>query len=155
MLAVSGNLDDTFGGPSRNLADAKNHRRTLYGFVSRHKLDELLRLFDFPDPNITSARRTSTTVPLQQLFVLNSEFMTGQAKSLVQRLEKDVPEGQENRITRAYQLLYSRPPSNVEMAVGKEFLKTAASDDENDSKLAPWEQYTLVLLGSNEFIYLD
>ena len=97
MLAVSGNLDLTFGGPSKNLDDANNRRRTLYGFVSRHKLNELLRLFDFPDPNITSDRRTSTTVPLQQLFVLNSGFMNKQAQALVKRLEKDVPDGGSER----------------------------------------------------------
>ena len=58
-----------------------NRRRTLYGAVSRHNLDPLLRLFDFPDPNLTSDRRPVTTVPLQQLFVLNSEFMARQAKA--------------------------------------------------------------------------
>ena len=34
-----------------------NRRRTLYGIVSRHELNALLRLFDFPDPNITSDER--------------------------------------------------------------------------------------------------
>jgi hypothetical protein len=53
---------------------------------SRHNLNGLLRLFDFPDPNITSETRTVTTVPLQQLFVLNSDFMAGQARALVKRL---------------------------------------------------------------------
>ena len=36
MLAVSGRLDRTLGGPSVDLADADNRRRTLYGRVSRH-----------------------------------------------------------------------------------------------------------------------
>jgi hypothetical protein len=36
MLAVAGTLDLTLAGPSRELADANNRRRTLYGFVSRH-----------------------------------------------------------------------------------------------------------------------
>ena len=39
-----------------------------------------------PDPNITSDARTVTTVPLQQLFVLNSEFMVRNAKALTGRL---------------------------------------------------------------------
>src|SRR5207302_5206345 len=71
MLAVAGTLDRTVGGPSSDLAAPDNRRRTLYGSVSRHELNPLLRLFDFPDPNITSDQRTVTTVPLQQLFVLN------------------------------------------------------------------------------------
>ena len=80
MLAVAGTLDRTIGGPSSELADADNRRRTMYGVVSRHQLDELLRLFDFPDPNLTSDKRPVTTVPLQQLFVLNSEFMVEQCQ---------------------------------------------------------------------------
>ena len=155
MLAVSGNLDTRFGGPSSKLEDANNHRRTIYGFVSRHKLNELLRLFDFPDPNITSDRRSSTTVPLQQLFVLNSGFMDRQADTLVKRLEKDVPDGSSQRIQRAYQLLFARNPSERELAIGAEFLKQVESSSEETDKLSPWHQYALALLGSNEFTYID
>ena len=65
----------TLGGPSVSLEAPGNHRRTVYAAISRHDLAWMLRLFDFPDPNITSGGRVETTVPLQQLFVLNSEFM--------------------------------------------------------------------------------
>ena len=155
MLAVSGNLDRAFGGPSGNLDDVNNRRRTLYGSISRHKLNELLRLFDFPDPNITSDRRTTTTVPLQQLFVLNSGFMNKQAQALVKRLEKDVPEGGSERIRRAYQLLFARRPQAEEVTIGEEFLKQVGASAEKNDKLAPWLQYALALLGSNEFTYID
>ncbi|MBB74971.1 MAG: hypothetical protein CMJ75_10715 [Planctomycetaceae bacterium] len=155
MLAVSGNLDRAQGGPSQNLNDAANRRRTLYGFVSRHKLNELLRLFDFPDPNITSDRRTSTTVPLQQLFVLNSDFMTRQARSLALHLMRDVPIGGTTRIRRAYELLFARLPSAAEVAVGVEFLEQASRASAAGSNLSNWEQYALGLLASNEFTYLD
>ncbi len=75
MLAVADRLDKTIGGPSVSLDAPSNHRRTFYAAISRHDLAWMLRLFDFPDPNITSGGRAETTVPLQQLFVLNSEFM--------------------------------------------------------------------------------
>ena len=61
-------------------------RRTLYAAISRHDLAWMLRLFDFPDPNITSGGRVETTVPLQQLFVLNSEFMVANARAVAARL---------------------------------------------------------------------
>ena len=85
ILAVSGTLDDSLGGPSFDLKDANSHRRTLYACISRHNLDPLLRLFDFPDPNITSDGRPVTMVPLQQLFVLNSGLMATSAKALAAR----------------------------------------------------------------------
>src|SRR5204863_4135939 len=64
MLAVAGNLDPKVGGPPADLSGPDNRRRTLYGAVSRHNLDPLLRLYDFPDPNLTSDRRPVTSVPL-------------------------------------------------------------------------------------------
>src|SRR5256885_15401503 len=70
MLAVSGKWDATMGGPTFDLSNNQS-RRTVYARVSRHNLDSLLRLFDFPEANLTAERRTETTVPQQQLFVLN------------------------------------------------------------------------------------
>ena len=84
----SGQLDGTLGGPPAELAKNDNRRRTLYGFISRHELDPFLRLFDFPDPNITSDMRPVTTVPLQQLFVLNSEFLIASARALADRVQE-------------------------------------------------------------------
>src|SRR5262249_5966033 len=88
MLAVAGTLDRTLVGPSTDLATPDNGRRTFYASVSRHDLNPLLRLFDFPDPNVTCEDRTVTTVPLQQRFVLNDEFMVRNAKALSERLQK-------------------------------------------------------------------
>ena len=157
MLAVSGQLDRTLGGPSSNLASANNRRRTLYGFISRHKLDELLRLFDFPDPNITSDIRSVTTVPLQQLFVLNSEFTIARAKALAARLasETSADDNDAVRIGHAYQLLYSRKATVGELEVGLKFLRATSEDKQEGDNLSPWEQYTLALLGANEFTYID
>src|SRR5262249_54979582 len=90
LLSVSGSLDRGTGGPTLDLAATSTRRRTAYGKVSRHELNALLRLFDFPDANITSEKRTETTVPQQQLFVLNSPFVVEQAKALAERLRREV-----------------------------------------------------------------
>src|SRR5205823_1464039 len=130
MLAVAGELDPTVGGPSADLSTPENRRRTLYGAVSRHDLDGLLRLFDFPDPNITSDRRAVTTVPLQQLFVLNSPFMERRAKALAARLAADPSESDAGRVRRAFLLLYGRPASDREVQAGVEFLSTGDGEGE-------------------------
>ena len=150
MLAVSGQLDRTLGGPSLDLARPDNRRRTFYGAVSRHELDPLLRLFDFPDPNITSGERTVTTVPLQQLFVLNSEFMVRNARALAARLA-ETKEDDAARVRRAFPLLYGRPVTPPELQLGLAFLHAAQAKD----GLSHWEQYAQVLLGANEFLYVD
>jgi mono/diheme cytochrome c family protein len=150
MLAVSGQLDRTLGGPSLDLARPDNRRRTFYGAVSRHELDPLLRLFDFPDPNITSGERSVTTVPLQQLFVLNSEFMVRNARALAARLA-ETKEDDAARVRRAFPLLYGRPVTQAELQLGLAFLHAAQAKD----GLSHWEQYAQVLLSANEFLYVD
>ncbi len=155
LLAVSGNLDASLGGPSQNLASGGNRRRTVYGAVSRHNLDPLLRLFDFPDPNLSSEKRPTTIVPLQQLFVLNSPFMVEQARALAKGLA-----GPDNasRIRAAYLRLYGRPARDWEVRLGLDFL--AAPEEkpgpgEMRPSLTPWEQYAQALLGANEFTFID
>ncbi|WP_422927876.1 DUF1553 domain-containing protein [Singulisphaera sp. PoT] len=155
FLAVSGRLDPTVGGPSLDLADTGNRRRTLYAKISRHNLDSLLRLFDFPDPNITSDKRSQTTIPQQQLFVLNSPFVVDQARALVDRVRNDAgPKADEAaRINRAYLLLYGRPADEDETTMGVAYL--GGEDDPATKRLSRWERYAQVLLSSNEFLYLD
>lgn len=155
MLAVAGNLDTQVGGTSTALASPDNRRRTFYGKVSRHDLDPLLRLFDFPDPNVTSDVRTVTTVPLQQLFVLNGEFMVRQAKALAARLAKQGEASDEQRIAKAFLLVYGRLPNEQERQLGLEFLGSHKKPVSAGNELSGWEQYAQVLLSANEFLYVD
>ena len=151
VLSVSGKLNGTIGGPSSEL-DGNHRRRTLYGYVSRHRLNDLLRLFDFPDPNITAGERTVTTVPLQQLFVLNSEFMVAQSKALAARIETEGGSDNE-RIDRTFLLLFGRRPTEEERRTALDFL--TASSAFNGESLSPLEQFCLAMLGTNEFAYID
>jgi hypothetical protein len=152
LLAVSGNLDPTVGGPPADLNAPGNHRRTLYGAVSRHELNGLLRLFDFPDPNLTAEKRPVTIVPLQQLFVFNSEFMTEQARGLVKQLDGEKDDAA--KIRTAFLRLYGRPATEREVKLGLEFL-AAPESDESKAKLSRWEQYAQALLATNEFAFVD
>ena len=151
VLSVSGKLNGTIGGPSSEL-DGNHRRRTLYGFVSRHRLNDLLRLFDFPDPNITAGERTVTTVPLQQLFVLNSDFMVAQSKALAARLQMDGGSEKE-QIDRAFSLLFARQPTEEERRSAMDFLSSSSAV--TGESLSPLEQFCLAMLGTNEFAYID
>jgi hypothetical protein len=178
MLTVAGRLDATLGGPSISLDTPTNRRRTYYAAISRHDLAPLLRLFDFPDPNITSGGRVETTVPLQQLFVLNSEFMVQTARSLVGRLGVGSSPDQDSagRIRQAYLWLYGRAANDHEVELGLRFLRAGRetdgayserawkSDQPGSTKeesqslhgdLTRWERYAQALLAANEFAYVD
>lgn len=156
LLSVSGNLEPTIGGPSVELHAGSNRRRTHYAVVSRHELNSTLRLFDFPDPNLTSERRSLTTVPMQQLFVLNSEFMISQARSLVARLNADriVEDGE--RIDALYRWIFGRSATDDERSLAESFLSAGVSEEVAASvRLSAWEQYAQALLSTNEFYFVD
>ena len=151
LLAVSGTLDTTAGGPTFDLRDAGASRRTVYAKVSRHNLDGLLRLFDFPDANVTSDKRTSTTVPQQQLFALNSDFMIRQATALAARLAKET-KTDTDAVRLAYRLAFGRQPTEGETRRAVDFITTPAAADD---KLNRREQFAQAILASNEFMFVD
>ena len=123
----------------------------------------------------------ATTVPLQQLFVLNSEFMIQQAKALSARLHTNPTENDIDRIREAYLLVNNRPPTDAEIALGLAFLQgprpaiapetsgiTSSGPPQTTAvpaaaKPAPpkpalltrWEEYSQALLSANEFLYVD
>jgi hypothetical protein len=139
MLAVSGLLDRTPGELAGRF-DEKNVRRTVYGFVSRRKLDGTLALFDFPNPNSTAESRLTTNVPLQRLFFMNSPFVEQQATALAARFTGEPGA----RIRGMYAALFTREPDAGELKLGLDY--TAKSD---------WTSYARVLLTSNEFTFLE
>lgn len=156
LLSVSGKLDPQMEGPSTNLADQNNSRRTVYAFISRHELNNMLRLFDFPDANITASTRSETTVPQQQLFVLNSPFVIEQAKAFASRLEKEAGADIESKVRHAFSLAYGRPVTDAELSLATRYLSVADDSTEKDkNSLNRWERYAQAVLGSNEFMYLD
>jgi hypothetical protein len=149
-LAVSGRLDATRGGPSNDLDKPDNVRRTIYAKISRLEANKLMVLFDFPDANVTSSRRSVTTVPQQQLFVLNSAFTIDTAKAFARRLEKAAAKD-EDRIGVAFRLAYGREPSRDELSASLDFVHGAGAKD----RLTPWEQFAQAILASNEFMWVD
>jgi hypothetical protein len=151
LLAVAGDLDPKTGGPTFDLRDASAKRRTVYAKISRHELNGLLRLFDFPDANVTAAGRTVTTVPQQQLFALNSDFMIGQAKAFADRVSK-LGATDAERVRAAYRLAFGRAPDSRELDLALRFLKLPTGPGD---KLTRWQQYAQVILASNEMMYVD
>jgi hypothetical protein len=145
VLAVTGSLDRTLYGASGDVDDAAYLRRTIYGRISRHELSQLLRLFDFPDPNLSSERRIDTTLPQQALFLLNSPFMIARAKALAALGAEDPAQ----RITR---LTFGRDPSATELEIATAFL---SASDREPLKLSRAERYAQALLASNAFLFID
>ncbi len=150
ILAVCDQLDLQLGGPSIQPQDPKQRRRTVYSRISRLELDRMLALFDFPDPNAHSARRATTTTPLQKLFVLNSPFMVTNAQALTQLLLAGPFATDAQRVRRAYGIVFARMPSSEELQAAVDFINSSAGD-----ALAAWTTYAQVLLACNELMMID
>jgi mono/diheme cytochrome c family protein len=136
VMMVAGNLDTGLGGPSEDLTPAMT-RRTVYGRVSRYKLDEYLQLFDFPTPSISAEKRFTTTVPLQRLFLMNSDFMQVESEELAKRVASE-PDNRA-RIRKAYQLVYGRDPNDEEIRLGIAYLHEEPLKEYEENKNKPPE----------------
>ncbi len=137
LLAASGALDKKMGGPPEALTP-QSTRRTLYGKVSRYKLDDFLQLFDFPSPNISAEQRYATNVPLQRLFFMNSDFVQQQAELLVRRIESEpTPEA---RIQKAYRLVFGRAATAEEVRLGLDYLRNEPLKEYEERKKAEEEK---------------
>jgi uncharacterized protein DUF1553/uncharacterized protein DUF1549 len=143
LLAVSGRLDPTAGGPA--FRDFNTPRRSLYLITIRSDRSGFGPLFDVADPTTPIEKRTVSTVAPQALFMLNHPFVIESARELAKR----VPNGTEAaRIQKLYEIVCGRLPSKDETAIGIEFLSRMSAD-------SAWPSYCQLLLCANEFAYVD
>jgi cytochrome c553 len=131
VLFVSGQLSTKIGGPSIALTPLSD-RRTVYGRVSRYKLDEFLQLFDFPSASQSAEKRFATNVPLQRLFFMNSDFMQQQAERVAERVIA-LPDDTA-RIQKAYRLIYGRAATPDEVKAGLAYLSAEPMKQYEDQK---------------------
>ena len=153
MLAATGKLDLAMGGPSQPVDDSTNVRRTIYAKVEREEMNSILRMHDFPEASSHSPKREPTTTPLQQLFVLNSAWMTLQANNLWERVKS--VDSADQRIDDCYQLLFSRNATAREHELAQAYLKDDQAGGTEQPGDAKWKLYLQAMLGLNEFHFVD
>jgi len=173
MLALSGQLDRSMPGPhpfpppgqwsfSQHKAFSavyESNHRSVYLMVQRIKQHPFLGTFDGADPNATTAIRGDSTTPLQALFMMNDPFVYAQSAEFARHLLSDATEDA-GRVDLAYRRALGRPPLPEETAAGVDYLRryreqlpgqTQAGQRDRDAMAS----FARVLLGSNEFMYVD
>jgi hypothetical protein len=145
LLRATGRLDSKMYGPSEDLDAVSNVRRTVYGRVSRGRMNNLLKIYDFPDPMQTSGGRDLTTNALQQFFIMNSAFMHEEADALAKSIEGET--GTTAKIQAMYRKALSRNPSPKELDLAASYL---GAEPESHKLLA---EYAQILLSTNEEIF--
>jgi hypothetical protein len=174
ILAVCGTLNPTMFGPSvypKMPADIlagqsvpgqgwptspphEANRRSIYVAVKRSLPLPILLMHDQADSENTCPVRYTTTVPTQALGMLNGEFLQEQANAFAERLRKEQPGNLATQVTRAIRLTTGRQPSPREIAQDVEFIQRLQKEHRL-SESAALARYTLLILNTNEFLYLD
>jgi len=145
LLAVSGRLDRTIGGPS--VGNLTVPRRTMYAHLDRLNVPGLFRTFDFPSPDATSPQRDSTTVPQQALYFMNNPFVLDCARGVLARREMAGLMDANQKIGRVHRFLFGRDPNVIELDLASEFLVGGSE--------RAWQRYVQALMLANEFVFVD
>ena len=158
ILFVSGSFNPIQGGPGfsgfevekenvRHYHPKQNYgpedwRRMIYMTKVRQERDSVFGLFDCPDGSQVTPVRSRSTTPLQSLNLFNSRFMMQQAERFTQRLNKEC-DSEEQKIIRAFELCFGRPPEPMELEKSKQFVSQTG-----------WNSLTRTLLNTNEFVFI-
>ncbi|HVJ83830.1 MAG TPA: DUF1553 domain-containing protein, partial [Planctomycetia bacterium] len=169
LLAVSGSLDRTMGGSMLHVANREfffDHtskdgtkyataRRSLYLPRVRNHLADVFQIFDAPDSATVHGDRASTIVPLQSLYLMNSETALKAADDLAAKAIRSAPDD-ERRLDFVFRRALGRPASSAERVQTLTWLaKVKAAQPAGDSQRLAWACAAQVLFAGNEFLYLD
>jgi hypothetical protein len=152
-LSATGELDLRTGGKPLELFASANTRRTLYAHIDRERLPDVLRVFDFANPDLSIPQRTDTVVPQQALFSLNHPFVAARSRALV-RVAERAGNDPSQRLCLVFSALFQRPPTPAEQEAALQLvppLLTPSTSKEPD----PWQQLAQALLLTNEFQFVD
>jgi len=160
LLAVTGKLDLTAGGPAARLFWFKDdhspvydyarfdpdspegHRRSIYRFIVRSVPDPFMERLDCPDPAMLAPKRGTTITAIQALALLNNPFVVRLSEQFAERL---APAGDTaGQIRLAYRLALGRNATDAETARLSAF--AAKNGMANTCRL---------LFNSNEFVFID
>jgi hypothetical protein len=169
MLHVAGELDTRAGGPyvpSKRTSEgtievAENmdgaHRRSIYLQQRRTQVVTFLQLFDAPSVVTTCGKRSPSTVPLQSLVLLNSEFARARSKAFAARLQREAGSDTPKRLDLAFRLACGRLPRNEERTLCERFLEkqSAVYAKEKGADLRAWADLCQMLFASNAFLYIE
>ena len=128
ILACSGRLDPTMGGPGYNIWEKNTNyvavyqpraelgpdvfRRMVYQFKPRSQQDPTFGAFDCPDAALVAPRRNVSTTALQALNLLNSRFIIQQAAFFAAAApDRGRPRPVPARPTAAFRLAFGRMPT--------------------------------------------
>ena len=88
------------------------------------KPDAFLTSLDAPNGFQSTPERLSTTTATQSLLMVNGDWPLDRARAMAARLIKENTDGDAQRVAKAYELTFSRQPTEEETTAAVDFLKS-------------------------------
>jgi hypothetical protein len=169
MLAACGKLSSKTNGPyvpttrtseGEIVVDeskADGCARSIFLQQRRTQVPTFLSAFDAPSIVFNCTARPRTTMPLQSLSLLNSEFSVRRAEDLAERVKREGGNDISKRVTRAFMLVTGRKPDANELKLAQKFLadQQAIYKDDKNAEERAWADFCQSLFASNSFLYLQ
>ena len=176
MLVTAGALDKRFLGPTigsegDKMADPNDSkvqnleygyeftdsRRSVYTPAFRNRRLELFDVFDFNSNNLAIAKRNTSTVAPQALYMMNHEFVMKQSRSAAERVLADKSlKTDAQRLDRVFRDAFGRGPTAKEQRLTGDFVTVSAGDDKPDERrLENWSLLIQTLFSSVDFRYVE
>jgi len=174
ILKITNRLDDTYGGESvypkisKEILDGQSRvtwkvdkaedpahqfRRTIYTFNKRSLVLPFIEGMDGPTTDSSCAVRFVTTQPMQALTMINSDFLREAAEDFAEHIRSKQHPSRVEQIKSIWRKATGREAGETIIAEGlkffEDFRKAGASEEQT------LQQYCLIALNLNEFIYLD
>jgi len=159
ILAVSGKLDRTMGGPGFELFEPNGNyvrvytpkqtfgpetfRRMIYQTKPRMQLDDTFGAFDCPDAGQIAPKRSRSTTPLQALNLLNSPFLLQQAGFFAERLKVEAGDSAMSQVKLGFVLAFGREPTVDEKDAAVKLIQTHGVP-----------AFARALFNANEFVFI-
>ena len=146
-----------------------DYRRSIYVQVRRSKPVTVLDTFDAPTMVPNCEMRSQTTVAPQSLLLMNDVFILDSARRLADRLAAEAPASARAQLQRAWEILYSRPATEADLARCEAYLqeqtqalteyhratKPAKGAPQPNPPREALASLCQILYSSNRFLYIE
>ena len=155
---IGGFKEVALGNNSKRPRFDKHRRRSVYLPIIRNGLPVVLETFDVANPNVTTGKRSSTTVVTQALFMVNNPWVASLSKSLAQSLLDQQSLKDDERVRRAFEMILNRPPTAEEAERSLTYLSEWSDLEEGkkgSTALEGWTTFCQALFSSSEFRFVE
>ncbi|MFN7992900.1 MAG: DUF1553 domain-containing protein [Bryobacteraceae bacterium] len=156
-LEIAGLLKNRLGGPSvfpyqtkdlyKGIVVAANYpgtryvqstgddlyRRSLYTYWKRTVPHPTMTVFDAPDREVCTVRRSTTNTPLQALTLLNDPIFLEASRKLAERSIKEGGANPQERLDYAFRLATGRAPDDTERTILRKTLDRMMAEYRTDA----------------------